>query len=237
MQKNNNINSTLVKALYAIITFYIVLSILGALLCILTSNLWEYPENAIIAGGIIFFCSITINLITAIFAKRFSKFIFWTHIIIEIICIFTALIVFNSPFVQTLPKVTLVFEEHRNSFDLVNSYVLENFGHLENEYIVVNQNDTGEIYSLDIDGQNIELTDELKSAFNDMEDAVCYSFSGIDIEKYRITYCYTDTYKRYVYSRNGETPNYYYFEGDEMPIKIYKLTNNWYLLDIWLSTY
>ena len=81
-----------------------------------------------------------------------------------------------------------------------------------------------------IDGTDIYMSDELKVAFNNINNKLfCADFSYIDITEDRISYGGLSS-KMYVYARNGEKPTYFRFLNEEIPFKTYYLDNNWYLL-------
>ena len=105
--------------------------------------------------------------------------------------------------VHTDREETAVFEENRDSFELVNNYILENFGHLEKSNILLVRDDEEVICTLYNNGEYIELTGKLKRAFNTMGDVIRYNFNNIKVEKHRITYG-GDTYRQYVYSRKHQ---------------------------------
>lgn len=124
---------------------------------------------------------------------------------------------------------TAIFEERKDSFELVNSYVLDNFGHIdEREFVQVCRDDENVIEYLYNDGI-IEISDEIKDALTIMSDAVYYNFNNILVEKHRITYG-GDSYRQYVYSRDGKVPDYYYYKGDGMHMTVYNLPGKWSLL-------
>lgn len=126
---------------------------------------------------------------------------------------------------------TELFKNSRKEFELVNNYVLENFGHLEDDIILIDQDENGEVHSIYINGEIIELTGELKRAFDVMADAIHYRFDSIKIEKNSISYG-GDTYRHYVYSKNGKAPRYFHHKGDGVMMTVYRLQDNWYLTTV-----
>ena len=138
---------------------------------------------------------------------------------------------FLNKCVHTDAEETAVFEQRRESFELVNNYILENFGHLEDDIILINQDDNGDVHSIYINGETIELNGELNKAFDAVADAIHYRFDSIKIEKNSISYG-GDTYRHYVYSKDGKAPRYFHHEGDEVRMTVYRLSDNWYLTTI-----
>ncbi len=146
-----------------------------------------------------------------------------------------ALIIIVVLFLLSLPKYdkeeTALFEKYQAEFELVNNYILENFGHLENENILVVRDDEGAIDALYNNHKHIELTDELKRALGAIGEATHYNLNNIEVEKHRITYG-GYTYRQYVFSRSGRIPDYYYHKGDGMNMTVYNLPGDWYLLTV-----
>lgn len=137
--------------------------------------------------------------------------------------------IFLNSCVRIDPEENEIFEERKESFELVNSYVLENFGHFdEREFVLVCRDDEKEIDYIYNDG-NIEISDEIKDALTVIGEAIRYNFNSICVENHRITYG-GDSYRQYVYSRDGKVPKYFYHEGDGMHPDIYYLGDDWYLL-------
>lgn len=132
-------------------------------------------------------------------------------------------------------KETAKFEEYKAEFEAINDYIIENFDCDEMNSILVCRDGEGEVYGDIIslyDNGDIELSDELQTYFNKIDDAFDgYDFSFVDVSKDRISYCGLG-YRMYVYSRNGKAPDYYYYRGDGMHHETFKLTDNWYLLTV-----
>ena len=127
------------------------------------------------------------------------------------------------------------FEACKEEFEVVNDYIINNFDYEEKESIVISRDGEphkyGDIVSLYNDG-DIELSEELKEAFNKIDDAFeGYDFSYLEVTKDRISYGGLG-YRMYVFSRNGKAPDYYYYPGDGMHHETFRLTDNWYLLTV-----
>ena len=126
------------------------------------------------------------------------------------------------------------FEEYKYDFNLINNYIIENFGHMadedDNSLMLVEEN--GYVTALFDKGENILLTDELVTAFRNVDEAFKpWGYDSITITKERISYEGLGK-KMFVYSRNGKIPDYFYSEDDG--IDNYSrciLPDNWYLLE------
>ena len=161
--------------------------------------------------------------------KQFDYYKFFKLILKIAVAVIIILALLSMP--RCDREETELFKNSRKEFELVNNYVLENFGHLEDDIILIDQDDNGDVHSIYINGENIELTDELNKAFDVMADAIYYSFDSIKIEKNSISYG-GDTYRHYVYSKNRKAPRYFHHKGDGVMMTVYRLQNNWYLTTV-----
>lgn len=126
------------------------------------------------------------------------------------------------------------FEEYKYDFNVINNYIIKNFGHMadedDNSLMLVEEN--GYATALYDKGENILLPDELVTAFRNVDEAFKpWGYDSITITKERISYEGLGK-KMFVYSRNGKIPNYFYSEDDG--IDNYSrciLPDNWYLLE------
>lgn len=126
-----------------------------------------------------------------------------------------------------------VFEKHREEFELVAEYVLENFDTEDKKIILVDwlTNEKMRLY----DDGDIYPDKEINDAFFGILDAFnlpgsnASDLSHIVITPDRISFGGEGT-RMYVLSRNGRIPNYYYHKGDGVDEKVYPLGDNWYLL-------
>ena len=124
---------------------------------------------------------------------------------------------------------TSIFKEYKSDFEMVNSYILENFDVLSDEdrkNVIITPRGNVSIYN------HPALDKEMKHAlyrtsipFNG------YDYSFIEVTKERVSYG-GEGYRMYVYSRNGKAPSYYYYEGDGMHPEVCILGDGWYLLKV-----
>ena len=106
-----------------------------------------------------------------------------------------------------------LFENHRAEFELVNDYIIENFGNIpEKKEIISIIRQAREITGLYHNG-DIRIDKSVRKALNSIKDCFKHDFSHIEITDERISYGGLG-YRMYVYSRNAKVPKYYYHEGD-----------------------
>ena len=127
------------------------------------------------------------------------------------------------------------FEEYKYDFNVINNYIIKNFGHKvssDNDYVLMLIEEEGYVTEIDDYGKRIVLSEELKTSFKNIDEAFKpWGYDSITITKERISYEGLGK-KMFVYSRNGKIPDYFYSEDDG--IENYSrciLPDNWYLLE------
>ena len=121
------------------------------------------------------------------------------------------------------------FNLYVDSFELILNFLCSNFGFEENASLSIISEDSS-IVSLYHNENYFQLSNELKIAFNSIKNAFDYrDFSFIDINKNRISFGGLGNYM-FVFSRNGEQPDYFYHPEDTIAYTRYILNDNWYLL-------
>lgn len=119
------------------------------------------------------------------------------------------------------------FQLYKTDFESVNEFICSMPVTGSNSFSIIYKNNV--ITSL-YDGRDIPLPNEIKTSLNTIDDNLFYmDFSFIDVTEYRISYGGLGNIM-YVFSRNGEIPDYFYHEEDNIDYTTYVLTENWYKL-------
>ncbi len=125
------------------------------------------------------------------------------------------------------------FKAYRYDFNLINNYIIENFDYManseDNSLMLIKED--GYVTALYDNAENILISDELKAAFRNIDEAFeNREYSFITITDERISYEGLGN-RMFVYSRNGKIPDYFYYDGDGIDnYSRHILPDNWYLL-------
>lgn len=150
--------------------------------------------------------------------KRFFCYVILLEIIV--ICLFGC--------AKKNSDVANAFQRRKSDFEKINDTLIQfiNDGKIGSYMIVKDKN--YQITNLYYN-EDIELNDLQKEAINNINDLFSTDFSFIDVYPDRISYGGLGN-EMYVYSRNGEIPDYFYSEDDGEKFTTYVLGNDWYLL-------
>lgn len=126
------------------------------------------------------------------------------------------------------------FGQHREDFDLINEYVIENFEcppNSEQQIVSFVFDGDRQVVSLHCNGEYYPLSDNLKNAFSAMISlAKGKNLDTIRISSKRIDYFGLGN-RAFVYSRDGKRPTYLYSEDEHLlGFKAYDEGEGWYYL-------
>lgn len=122
------------------------------------------------------------------------------------------------------------FDRYRKDFEVVNAYITENFTGSEKEYIYVTYgNDTillsGTSLKIYPQGEALEAFFGIRKVFGEHPE-----LDLIEADKDRICYTADLSNVRYVYSRNGKVPRYFFHQRDGIDESTYILGGGWYYM-------
>ena len=126
-------------------------------------------------------------------------------------------------------EATEIFKEHKSSFTEINNLMIEFLNDGQEGIYSIEKDDEHFIVSLYHNGKDITLSDSQLKAVNDINELYTSDFSTIYVSADRIAYGGLGR-EMYVYTFDGNKPDYYYSNDGKDAFKTYQLSDNWYLL-------